>query len=313
MGDRKKFLASASLFGVQSVRMAIWLLPLLLACVLIQLKFDYSHGWPLIGLIGLVVLALIATVFEPSVEYIFRLASQSGYDGVELLLTNQILKRLRTDPMALEQLAAKHHLMLSYHQPWDIEDGPCRLLMAAGILPRSPNQIWRAIVEVAKLSCAGDIGPLVIHSNWVRHLPEPSESLLSYLEVETVDDSKIPAGTSMVFDVGYVAAGNYLQNRLNQFAGLTAETARAYWRKWWVKFGASCRKIHFYDVDSRQKRVKNLLPGTGMLPLKELWQIAEESGQLTPGRMIVVLELTPGQLWPDPLKRLIAARKFVDE
>jgi len=325
MGDKRMWLSTGSFFGVQSAQV-FWtgLITLILGVlVLVGQGIAVDHNWLArlhqpwsfyILIIYLVIWALWMTaVFEPSIKYVFQLASSTECYGVQILLTNSVLAQLAKDPRYYVNEAAKYDLIVNYHQPWDIPDFAMETLVGLGYLP-SLKQTLPRVLQVLRLVEKEHIGTVVVHSNLWSQIPE---ELRQYASEEPVDATIISPNNStcLVFDVFYSLCDDYRVSHgwvLSHSDGWQDKAKVVnLWRDWWEEYGRWCREIHIYDILSGAGRLaKNRLPGTGRLPLKDLRNILEGSGETTPGVMDVVLELNPLQLLISPWSKIRKAISF---
>ena len=325
MGDKRMWLSTGSFFGVWSARKLKtgFIILILAVALLIAQGITIDHywlarmhqSWFIYAGIGYLVIWLLwmVAVFEPPVNYVFQLASSTGCYGVQILLTNSVLAQLAKDPRYYVNKAAKYDLIVNYHQPWDIPDFAMQLLVDLGYMP-PPEQALKGVLMVLRLVKEHHIGQIVVHSNLWPQIPE---ELREYASVEPVDTTAISPNNStcLVFDVGYALCGDYRVNHSWVFSHSDGWQDKAkivnLWQDWWEKYGRWCRQIHLYDVLSGAGRLaKNRLPGTGRLPLKDLRNILEGSGETTPGAMDVVLELNPLQLLINPWSKIREAISF---
>jgi hypothetical protein len=311
MGEINNWISSGSFFGVRTAKLAVYGVFGAVVGLFVHWLMVPFPWWFFLVYLG-VVGVLMLNNFEPPLEWIFYQAKQAGYDGVQLVLTNRIIGALEVDPEYIEKMAWKDYgLMISYHQPWDIKDFFCQFLINLGIAPEIAK-VPAAIFLALGCSKRGKIGQVVIHSNQMAAI---TDELKSGAMVEMVDDSDFNfTDGGLVFDVGYALMPNYRADWEKGFVGLTVDQVKERWTAWWNKWGRWCRQIHFYDILPGAKlKTKNRLPGTGMLPLSDLKSIMMASGQLTPGRLDIVLELNPLQIWWNSATKLRQAIKLSNQ
>lgn len=225
-----------------------------------------------------------------------RIAQRKGYDGVELLLTRRALKDMKGKNKFLRNI-------LSLHQPFRENGGT--LIDKLAFLDFCPFPAIWSYNEYLELSSQLEI-PVVFHvndSHFDQFDPPDSwcndSSSIITLEFNTFgveyDRSFKPKDfikmvkechCSICFDVGYAAQAGW--DILRAFEELYEKV----------------RIIHFYDIKKEVKGMtdKNLTPGQGTLPLKDLLQ--EVNALHWKGQMTL-------ELLPQPLARHRESLDFV--
>lgn len=235
-----------------------------------------------------------------------------GFDGVEILLNPFTKSRVS----AYRSLARNLGATLHFHQAWSVEEDPTelsfRLMGAARYLPQNgyklrdhiPASITEPVViQADRYDEARD------HPNWWLQIQSVLGSDREYkLAFERfVEIFHRLDRPPVVFDTQH-----YIEYVLGFWGIEHLPTDKKYLlsllSNGWKIFGKWTKEIHLNDCHpGLGHRGRNVLPGDGVLPLKEFCQLVKSSGW----DGTIVSEISPGHLLPYTSGKLANLRERI--
>lgn len=252
------------------------------------------------------------SLFPLFIKKVLRLASQSGFDFVEVFL----LGRWTKDEVARTiGVAALLGLELHWHEVWTTESSEAQekrvnqALTLLGLLPPDGYRRDEWVPRNARplVAYADDISLFVSENDvWFqsiacqKSLADPSPRLSRREFFNAVRRKKCPVVLDTIHYIEYLRNESGIERSVMQAREILAE-----WSKFWVEFNSQVREIHWNDFSTE----RNLWPGTGIAPLKEFGAVVAQSGW----DGCIVPEVRPRLPFPYGSKELLALRKKMDE
>jgi sugar phosphate isomerase/epimerase len=210
----------------------------------------------------------------PDTDLGFRLASEFGYDGVELMVNHE---------RRSQSVEAVREMVQKYQQPVTAVHVPC-LVISQPVWGWSPLGKLRRSVEMAH---EVDADVVIVHPpfRWQREFKEAFRSLVNELHESDLGGIEIAVENMYSVEKFGRKVEPYLcadDPALTDFPALCLDTSHAAAARWnpielYQMMRPRVRHIHLSD-STATRGDEHLPPGHGTLPLEELAQIMLKDG-----------------------------------
>ncbi|MEK7208379.1 MAG: TIM barrel protein [Patescibacteria group bacterium] len=263
------------------------------------------------------------SLFPLSPKKVMQLGSQAGFDFVEIFLFRPVDYGCIS---ALSELSGKLDIELHFHQVWSTQEERDKswrvralnaFLTGIGWIPKGdyrlsqwvPHNAWPVVVYADRWQEAAKTKNM-----WMQTIStngnDGATFKCSWQEFRGIAaEKKLP----LVFDTMHFL--EWLHEvpdiHLLESGFRRTERIRDDWEKFWCQFYPQVKEIHWNDFDPGlpRGRARNLWPGEGIGPLREL----AEDIKATHWDGCVVPEIQPRLPFPYGRKELLALRKKMDE